>query len=70
MAVVMELDELWFREGRFFTHVRSHGELSDPDVDLENAFPDLKELTKEAREKAGKDKLQDLGEGLLDGLFD
>ena len=69
-AVVMELDELWFREGRFFTHVRSHGELSDPDVDLENAFPDLKELTKEALEKAGKDKLQDLGEGLLDGLFD
>ena len=31
--------------------------------------PDLKELTKEAFEKLGKDKLKELGEGLLEGLL-
>ena len=61
-VVVAELDSLWFQEGRFFSRVRFHGQLSDPEVDVENKFSDVKELT--------KGKLKELGKSLLEGLFD
>jgi hypothetical protein len=57
-----ELDGLWFRDGRFVSQLRSHGALSDPDLDLENPFPDLEDLAKK--------KLKKLGKSLLEGLFD
>ncbi|MDA0768437.1 MAG: hypothetical protein O3A92_16630, partial [Verrucomicrobia bacterium] len=67
--VVAGVEKAWFREGRLLARVRSQGELGDPEVDVLNKFPDVKEMTKEALERHAKEKLKKLGKGLLEGLL-
>lgn len=68
--VVEEVDRLWFRDGRLVARVVSAGSLSDPDVSVLNACPDLSELVEKAGSEAGRDALKDLGNSLLEKLLE
>lgn len=69
-VVFGEIDALWFRDGRLVAQVVSAGTLSDPDVSVLNAFPDVSELVKKAGSDAAKEQLKDLGGSLLKRLLD
>ncbi len=66
--VAAEVGKAWFQDERLIARVQSSGKLSDPEVDVLNKFPKLREILKEALKDEAKEKLKDLGGSLLDRL--
>jgi hypothetical protein len=64
-ALVEEVEETWFRDGRLLAELESEGELTSPDVDVLNKFPDVKEVLKRGGEDFLKRKAGDLLKDLL-----
>lgn len=66
-ALVSEVEETWFRDGRLLAELETEGELGKPRVRLLNAFPDIGDLLKKAGEEFLRNKAGDLLKGLLGG---
>lgn len=60
-----EVEETWFRDGRLLAEITTEGELSRPSIDLQNKFPDLKEIVRKAGKKILGDQVGDAIKGLL-----
>jgi hypothetical protein len=66
-ALVAEVEETWFRDGRLLAEIKTKGELTRPSVSIRNKFPDIVEILRKAGEDFLKNKAGDLLKDLLGG---